>query len=234
VIWKTVPGIFTADPELVPGAKLLRELTFSEAEEIGRRGARVLYAAALEPLRDDGTTIVRVAAPLTRTKRWTSVLPESHKSVRKTRAVGIALQTGLRSITIDQEEIHKHLDVRKSDAKVKVNLSDTIRRNSAYQWESDREKTLLVPESSFSTLTEALRTLGVNITDGQKFSALSTIFRAPESGFPADELTEQVLRALKPYRVSSFLRLERSLVAFLPSDDALPALKKLHRSLFGA
>lgn len=42
-IWTDVPGIFTADPRVVPNARLLQRLSFSEAQELASMGAKILH-----------------------------------------------------------------------------------------------------------------------------------------------------------------------------------------------
>ncbi len=49
-IWTDVDGIMTADPRLVPGAKVLDELSFGEAAELAYNGAKVLHPRTLAPL----------------------------------------------------------------------------------------------------------------------------------------------------------------------------------------
>ena len=39
-VWSDVPGMFTADPRVVPSARLLRRLNYQEAQEVRPRGAR--------------------------------------------------------------------------------------------------------------------------------------------------------------------------------------------------
>jgi len=51
-IWTDVPGLFTANPREVDGARLLRRLTYVEASEIATRGAKVLHPRCLAPVRD--------------------------------------------------------------------------------------------------------------------------------------------------------------------------------------
>jgi bifunctional diaminopimelate decarboxylase / aspartate kinase len=53
-IWTGVPGLFTADPALIPSARLLRALNYEEAQEIATTGARVLHPRAIPPLRAHG------------------------------------------------------------------------------------------------------------------------------------------------------------------------------------
>lgn len=49
-IWTDVDGIMTADPRLVPEAKILDEITYSEAAELAYAGAKVLHPRTLAPL----------------------------------------------------------------------------------------------------------------------------------------------------------------------------------------
>jgi aspartokinase/homoserine dehydrogenase 1 len=49
-IWTDVDGIMTADPRLVPEAKILTEITYSEAAELAYAGAKVLHPRTLAPL----------------------------------------------------------------------------------------------------------------------------------------------------------------------------------------
>ena len=56
VLWKDVPGILTADPRLVPDARLLPRLHHREAAEVAHYGAKVLHPRALIPIA--GTRII--------------------------------------------------------------------------------------------------------------------------------------------------------------------------------
>ena len=50
VFYKSVPGILSADPRVVPGARRIEELSLTEAAELALHGAEVLHPRALEPL----------------------------------------------------------------------------------------------------------------------------------------------------------------------------------------
>lgn len=50
-IWTDVPGIFTADPRLVPSALLVRATGYAEAQEIATMGAKVLHPRCIGPCR---------------------------------------------------------------------------------------------------------------------------------------------------------------------------------------
>jgi aspartate kinase len=49
-IWTDVDGIMTADPKLIPSAKLLPELSYQEAAEMAIFGAKAMHPRALEPI----------------------------------------------------------------------------------------------------------------------------------------------------------------------------------------
>lgn len=49
-LWKDVPGFLTADPRLVPEARLVPWLGYDEAAELSQFGARVLHPRLVEPV----------------------------------------------------------------------------------------------------------------------------------------------------------------------------------------
>ena len=51
-IWTDVPGMFTADPRVVPSARLLRQLDYREAQEIATTGSKVLHPRCIPALRE--------------------------------------------------------------------------------------------------------------------------------------------------------------------------------------
>jgi len=97
-IWTDVPGMFTADPHIVPSARLLVALHYDEAQELASAGSSVLHPRCLSPLKYhaiplfircttahelDGTVI-------------SSVTPEVEPQVK-----GICLRNGLTLIAMD-------------------------------------------------------------------------------------------------------------------------------------
>lgn len=53
-IWTDVPGMFSANPKVVPGARLLRSLSYAEAQEIASTGGSVLHPRSIAPCRKHG------------------------------------------------------------------------------------------------------------------------------------------------------------------------------------
>ena len=56
-IWTDVPGMFTADPRVVPSARLLRQLDYREAQEIATTGSKVLHPRCIPAVRERGIPI---------------------------------------------------------------------------------------------------------------------------------------------------------------------------------
>jgi bifunctional aspartokinase / homoserine dehydrogenase 1 len=56
-IWSDVDGLMTADPHLVPSASTIAEISYREAAELARFGAKVLHPKTLSPVAASGITI---------------------------------------------------------------------------------------------------------------------------------------------------------------------------------
>lgn len=56
-IWTDVDGVFTADPRIVAGAKLVEQLNYREAGELAYYGAKVLHPRTLKPVADLGIPV---------------------------------------------------------------------------------------------------------------------------------------------------------------------------------
>ena len=56
-IWTDVPGIFSADPRVVPDARLLQQLSYMEAQELASMGAKVLHPPSIQPARHGGIPV---------------------------------------------------------------------------------------------------------------------------------------------------------------------------------
>jgi bifunctional diaminopimelate decarboxylase / aspartate kinase len=56
-IWTDVPGMFSANPRVVPQARLLSRLDYAEAQEIATTGAKVLHPRCIGPCRESGVPL---------------------------------------------------------------------------------------------------------------------------------------------------------------------------------
>jgi aspartokinase/homoserine dehydrogenase 1 len=88
ILWKDVPGILTADPRLVPDARLIPQLHHREAAEVAYYGAKVLHPRALIPIA--GTRIVlRVRSFLEPTQPGTDVSARRSSPLYPVKALAI-------------------------------------------------------------------------------------------------------------------------------------------------
>jgi len=56
-IWKDTEGFMTADPRVIPNAKLISVLSYEEASELAYSGASILHPRTVEPVRKSGINI---------------------------------------------------------------------------------------------------------------------------------------------------------------------------------
>jgi aspartate kinase len=57
-IWTDVDGVLTADPRLVPAARIIPEISYREAIELSFFGAKVLHAKAVQPAMKKGIPVL--------------------------------------------------------------------------------------------------------------------------------------------------------------------------------
>ncbi len=62
-LWKDVPGLMSADPRDVRGARVIREVSFDEIAQLGAYGSRVVHPGCLEPLRGRATRVLLSSLP---------------------------------------------------------------------------------------------------------------------------------------------------------------------------
>ncbi|MBN1282554.1 MAG: bifunctional aspartate kinase/diaminopimelate decarboxylase [Proteobacteria bacterium] len=97
-IWTDVPGMFTANPRLVPDAHLIKSLDYDEAQEIASSGAKVLHPRCLGPVRRHGIplSIHCLAYP---GMQGTVVSPEAVKAGAQVKA--ISSRSGITLISME-------------------------------------------------------------------------------------------------------------------------------------
>jgi diaminopimelate decarboxylase/aspartate kinase len=97
-IWTDVPGMYTADPRVVPSARLLLSLHYDEAQELASAGSSVLHPRCLSPLRDNSIPLfIRcTTAPEISGTVVSSVTEEVEPQVK-----GICLRNRLTLISMD-------------------------------------------------------------------------------------------------------------------------------------
>jgi diaminopimelate decarboxylase/aspartate kinase len=97
-IWTDVPGLFSANPRLVPTARLLRALHYDEAQEIASNGAKVLHPRCVLPLRPGGIPL-HIYATQAPGLEGTIVSGDAADSAAQVKA--IAIKKGITLISMD-------------------------------------------------------------------------------------------------------------------------------------
>lgn len=96
-IWTDVPGMFSADPRVVPSARLLVALHYDEAQELASAGSSVLHPRCISPLRDYGIPLFirSTTAPEIAGTVISSVTEEVEPQVK-----GICIRNGLTLVSM--------------------------------------------------------------------------------------------------------------------------------------
>lgn len=97
-VWTDVPGMFTADPRVVPSARLLVALHYDEAQELASAGSAVLHPRCLTPVREFGIPLFirSTLNPEIAGTVVSSVTEEVEPQVK-----GICIRNGLTLISMD-------------------------------------------------------------------------------------------------------------------------------------
>jgi len=97
-IWTDVPGMFSADPRVVPSARLLKSLHYDEAQELASAGSTVLHPRCITPVRESCIPLFirSTSSPEIGGTVISSVTEEVEPQVK-----GICMRGGLTLISMD-------------------------------------------------------------------------------------------------------------------------------------
>ncbi len=97
-IWTDVPGMFTADPRTIPSSRLIKTLTYEEAQEIATNGASVLHPRSILPVQQYKIPVdIRCTQrPNLEGTRISGTITEEHARVK-----AIAMRTGIKLVTLE-------------------------------------------------------------------------------------------------------------------------------------
>jgi len=97
-IWSDVPGMFTADPRVVPSARLLLALHYDEAQELASAGSSVLHPRCLSPLRSSN---IPLFIRCTKEPEISGTVISSVTDEVEPQVKGICLRNGLTLVSMD-------------------------------------------------------------------------------------------------------------------------------------
>ncbi len=110
-IWTIVDGVMSADPALVPGARVIPALSYEEVGELSYFGAHVIHPRAVEPLQAQGIPL-RVRNPFNLDHAGTLIQAETEEISDSLKAVtaidGVCLTISGRPIDLSEflERVH--------------------------------------------------------------------------------------------------------------------------------
>jgi len=101
-IWTDVPGFFSADPQAVPSARLLRELHYREAQEIASAGGGILHPRSISPVRTSG---IPLFLKCTGHPEWEGTLISSVTGEDTPQLKAISYRSGITLISMESTEM---------------------------------------------------------------------------------------------------------------------------------
>ena len=168
-LWKDVPGMLTADPQVVPEARLIPRLHVREAAELAYYGAKVLHPRALIGLRDETRLFIRPLAdpesPGTEITTRRDTVAERRYPVRAITAIG---RQAIINISGDGMVGVPGIAARAFGALERVGVSVSL----ISQASSEHSICLVVPETAASVAGKALRAAFVEQLERQEVEGI--------------------------------------------------------------
>ncbi|MGI2258779.1 lysine-sensitive aspartokinase 3 [Shewanella sp. GXUN23E] len=230
-IWTDVPGIFTTDPRLAPGARALEEISFNEAAEMATFGAKVLHPATILPaVRRQIQVFVGSSKEPERGGTWIRHQVE-HPPVYR----AVALRRGQTLLNLHSlQMLHAqgflaHIFATLAKHRISVDLITTSEVNVSLTLDktgSDSTGTGLLSEALLQELAEHCR---VSVEDNLALVAIIGNRIATTSG-----VCRRVFTVLEPFNVRMICQgaSPHNLCVLVDEKDAAPVVAALHSNLF--
>ncbi len=240
VIWKNVAGIFDADPELIPEARLIRRLSLAESEEIGRRGARVLFQTAAEPLANlEREPILRIASPsiAIRSKtgnfKSTTISREAMPHTPHPKPLALTLDPHLSALRL-RPRANEHAiegESPRRNRRLREKFSQ-LRARTLYTQTTPEDVFAVLRREWRSDLVESLSS-AFEISEESPVASLALIVRSSEADVRQSfaELRSEMIRSLRQFAPIACFTSGKSIIALLDDTSGEAALKKLYRDL---
>jgi aspartokinase/homoserine dehydrogenase 1 len=162
ILWKDVPGVLTADPRAVPGARLVPQITAREAAALASYGAKVLHPRALVPLTARTRLWIRPFAQ--REGAGTGIIARRRTSRTPVRAIAASADQALIAISASG-----FLPLAELTARTYAALNDAgVASSVAGQTSSDHTISLTLRDGDAAAATDAIRrALGAELATGE-------------------------------------------------------------------
>jgi len=236
-IWTDVDGILTADPNVVPNARVLRELSYEEATRLARFGAEVLHPRTIGPIiehsiplcilnsfnpSDPGTRIVK--SPVEARRLWPAIVSA----------------TGLHLIRL--RSLNGTWMLRSATAALSLLDSASIAVQMLSQSFSEQGMNLVVDEQDAEhaahLLSQGLPESGLPLPGGYGLDAMERVATVSVIGLPCDRrdgIASRAFAALGKHdaRVVAVTQAatEDSVTFCIPDDAVAETVRFLHHEL---
>ena len=155
-IWTDVDGIMSADPRLVPDARVLDEVTYAEAAELAYNGAKVLHPRTLAPLVEKRIPVwsknsFNTAAPGTKIVPEIAVANGARAVTSMAKVALVSLEAASPEITGVQIMARALDAIARSNVEVLVFSSSSYRQNFCFLVRMEElQKTIQAVEGSLA------------------------------------------------------------------------------------
>lgn len=230
-IWTDVPGLFSADPRLTDGARLLKALTYQEAQEIATMGGKVLHPRAVGPVRRAGVKL-SVRSTLRPELKGTAISANPGDDAPRLKAVSV--KTGVKLVVIEGANMWRQAGFLADmfacfkACGVSVDLVSTSQTNVTVSLDPDPG----LDEARLKALREALAPLArVTIIDNAEAVSLlgSGIRRILHQLAPALEMFQD-----KPIRLVSQAANDLNFTVVVDEDQGKALAARLHEELISS
>jgi aspartate kinase len=228
-IWTDVDGMLTADPRLIPAARVVEQLSFAEASELAHFGAKVLHPATILPAVAKNIP-VRILNSHNATAPGTLITAAAPAGRAPRPLTAIASKTGITVVDVTSTRmVMAHGFLRR--------LFEVFERHKT------AVDVVTTSEASVSVTVDDVRSLPAIVEDLSAFADVSAerdmaILCAVGDGLPANPtVAGQLLSALDgvPLRMVSQAAARRNVTIVLRASDMPAALERWHeRFIAGA
>ncbi len=229
-IYTDVSGVFTADPRIVPEARLLSRLSYEEMLELASGGAVVLQTRSVEYAKAYG---VRLHVRSTWTDAPGTIVEEGTEVERTRLVTGVAHDTNVAKITIrdlpDIPGVAHRIFSALADRHINV---DMIVQTASRGGRADISFTVTKPDAAAAE--EAVRTVGREIGGGEVAAgegvAKISVIGAGMASNPGVAAAMFGALAAAGVNIQMISTSEIKISCVVPTDDIQTAVRAVHRA----
>jgi aspartate kinase len=226
-IWTDVDGVLTADPRLVPDARLVRHLSYGEAHDLASFGAKVLHPGTIAPAVERGIPVV--VRNSFRPHAGGTLVSAERRDPETAPLAGLACRAG----TVLFEVIaHDGAD---EDEVVSRALGELVVEGVGLVLADLCGKRLVFTVEAGSP-PEPLRRALATFADVRVTAGLATVTLVGEGLGAEPQIESEATRALRDHRVLLAARPDGKCTLSFVVDrrSAVPVMLRLHERFFGA